>query len=205
MLDYYQSLAVQAFNMLAEVNHVSWTLGGVPFLADNDIVEEYATRVPAMLSHWSDLATHGVGRLPEDVVADSQTGLMWSQSNLTLAGSKYFCWAVCGENLSLSTLLTPETVIDGLAGWSVPSQAQFTTLASGQGGGTFAFLTSNGFQWQREGLRMTINGFPFVAPAYWSAGGTSVDFSIGSLILHDTNYWPFLLPGPGAVAVRPIG
>ena len=26
MLDYYQSLAVQAFNMLAEVNHVSWTL-----------------------------------------------------------------------------------------------------------------------------------------------------------------------------------
>ena len=205
MLDYYQTLAVQAFNMLAEVNHVSWTLGGVPFLADNDIVEEYATRVPAMLTHWSQLATNEVGRIPDHVVADSQTGLMWSQSNLTLAGNKNFCWASCGTNLSLSTLLSPDTIIEGVSGWSVPSQAQFTTLASGQGQGTFRFLTANGFQWQQNGPSGTFNGIPITAPAYWSAGGTSVEFSTGSLNLHDTNYWPFLLPGPGAVAVRPIG
>jgi hypothetical protein len=206
MLDYYQSLAVQAFNLMAEVNHLSWTVGTTTFLANDAVVETYAGLVPTMLTHWSELATGGVGRLPDHVVADTQTGLMWSQSNLTLAGQKVFCWAACGANLSLSTLLTPNTVIDGVSGWSIPSQAQFTTLASGQGQGTFKFLTSNGFQWQRDGLTAMVNNIPITAPAYWSSGGTSVSFAIDfSLHLYDQNHWPFFLPGPGAVAVRPIG
>jgi hypothetical protein len=205
MLDYYQGLAVQAFNMLAEVNHLSWTVGGVTFDANNELVQSYASRVPAMLTNWSQLATDGVGRLPDHVVADTQTGLMWSQSNLTLAGSKVFCWSLCGSNLSLSTLLTPDTVIDGVSGWAVPSQAQFSALVSGQK--AFTFLTANGFQWQRSGPAVEVNGIPITVPAYWSAGSTSVDFAFANgdtISLHNQNYWPVFLPGPGAVAVRPL-
>jgi hypothetical protein len=43
------------------------------------------------------------------------------------------------------------------------------------------------------------------APAYWSAGGTSMQFFENQILLHPDNYWPFFLPGPGAVAVRPMG
>ena len=88
MLDYYQSLAVQAFNMLAEVNHVSWTLNGTTFAANNAVVETYANLVPTMLAHWNQLGTGGVGRLPNGVVADTTTGLMWTRSGLTLGGNK---------------------------------------------------------------------------------------------------------------------
>jgi hypothetical protein len=206
MLDYYDDLAVQAFNQLAEVDHLTWTLGGIRYKPENAVVETYAGLVPAMLANWNQLATGGAGRLPDDVVADTGTGLLWSRSNLTLAGTKVFCWSSCGANLSLSTLLTPDTIIDGLSGWSVPTQAQFVALASNFGQGTFKFLTANGFQWQRDGFTATVNGIPITAPAYWSSGGTTVSFAIDSALhIYDQNHWPFFLPGPGAVAVRPLG
>lgn len=206
MLHYYEGLATQAFTMLAEVNHLTWTDRGTTFPADNGIVEAYADLVPQMLAHWNQLATDGAGQLPDDVVADTQTGLLWSQSSLSLTGTKAFCWTACGANLSLSTQLTPDTVIDGLSGWSVPSQAQFTALASGQGTRTFAFLAAHGFRWQQEGPSATVNGLRITAPAYWSAGGTTVSFAVdGALHVYDQNHWPFFVPGPGAVAVRPMG
>jgi len=204
MLDYYQTLMVQAFTMLAEVNHLSWTINGVPFPAKNGVVATYADLVPTMLTHWSELATRGVGRLPDHVVADTTTGLMWSRSNLTLGGGKVFCWAFCGTP-SISSLLTPATVIEGLAGWGVPSGAQLTALTAGHENNAFGFLTSQGFQWQQTGGTVGVNGVQITVPSYWTAGGTSVDFAIGgALRLHDQNYWPTFLPGPGAVAVRPL-
>jgi hypothetical protein len=80
-LDYYEDLAVEAFNMLAEVNHLSWTIGGVTFASNDAVVETCAGLVPAMLADWNQLATSGVGRLPDHVVADTANGLMWSRSN----------------------------------------------------------------------------------------------------------------------------
>ncbi len=204
MLDYYEALAVQAFNLLAEVNHLSWTVSGTTFSANDALVQTYANLVPTMLTHWNQLATGGVGRLPAHVVADTGTGLMWSRSNLTFRGGKVFCWAYCGDNLSLSTLFDTNSVLDGLSGWSVPTQAQFSALVQGQN--AFAFLTAHGFQWQPTGRNVQVNTIPITVPAYWSAGGTTVDFSyFNKISLHDQNYWPVFLPGPGAVAVRPLG
>lgn len=209
MLDYYAGLTVQAFVMLAEVNHLSWTSGGSTFAANDAVVETYADLVPTMLTHWNQLATGGVGRLPEDVVADTATGLMWSRSNLTLAGSKYFCWTNC--NWSASVLPAPATVIGGLSGWVVPSYAQFAALTPGLGDKAFAFLTANGFQWQQESVtpKDTYGQHPaIVAPAYWTSGDTMIGFLGGSLHLYDQSYLLYSLwqsfPGPGVVAVRPI-
>ena len=174
------------------------------FAANDAVVQTYANRVLTNLANWSQLATSGVGRLPEHVVADTATGLMWSRSSLTLAGTSIFCWAYCGENLSISTLLTPATVIDGLSGWAIPSQAQFAVLVDQPF--SFKFLTANGFQWQKSGISVEISGLRVEAPAYWSAGHTSVGYRYGDGIsaLYDQNRWPIFLPGPGAVAVRPI-
>jgi hypothetical protein len=205
-LDYYEDLAVQAFNMLAEVYHLSWTIGNVDFTANDALVEDYATFVPTMLANWNQMATSGVGRLPDGVVADTSTGLMWSRSNLTLGGKKVFCWS-CLPDLSLSTLLTPTTIIDGLSGWAVPSQAQLAALVAGNQKTAFTFLTANGFQWQQSNGTILIGGsIPFTIPAYWVNGGTTVDFANGgSISFHDQNYWAAFLPGPGAIAVRSIG
>ncbi|TWP37403.1 hypothetical protein FGL98_06555 [Leekyejoonella antrihumi] len=209
MLDYYESLTVQAFNMLAEVNHLSWTTGGTPFAANDAVVQTYANLVPTQLAHWSQLATGGVGRLPEGVVADTTTGLMWSRSRLTLAGSAYFCWTQC--NWSASVLPAPATVIDGLTGWTIPSYAQFAALTPGLGDKAFAFLRANGFQWQQESVtpKDAYGQHPaIVAPAYWTSGDTMIGFLGGSLHLYDQSYLLYPLwqwfPGPGVVAVRAI-
>jgi hypothetical protein len=71
----------------------------------------------------------------------------------------------------------------------------------------FAFLTANGFQWKQSDGTILIGGsIPFVVPAYWVNGGTSVDFAnSGSINFRGQNYWLTFLPGPGAVAVRSIG
>ncbi len=203
MLDYYAGLTVQAFIMLAEVNHLSWTLGGTTFSANDAVVTTYANLVPTMLAHWNQLATGGVGRLPEHVVADTATGLMWSRSNLTLAGTSVFCWTCYVPNLSIAMLLTPATVIDGLSGWAIPSQAQFAALVNGQN--AFKFLTASGFQWHQTNGAISMGQYTLPIPAYWAAGGLSVGFPNGNVIsLNDKNYWPTLAPGPGAVAVRAI-
>ena len=203
MLDYYQSLAVQAFNMLAEVNHVSWTLNGTHFAANNAVVETYANLVPTMLAHWNQLGTGGVGRLPNGVVADTTTGLMWTRSSLTFrGGNKVFCWAYCGDNLSISTLFDANSVLDGVSGWAVPSQAQFSALVAGRN--AYSYLTGNGFQWQFDGGPYVVFGARITIPAYWSAGGTTMQFFENTISLHPSNYCPIVLPGAGAVAVRPM-
>jgi hypothetical protein len=204
MLDYYQSLAVQAFNMLAEVNHLSWTLNGTTFAANNSVVESYATKVPTMLAHWNELGTGGVGRLPNGVVADTTTGLMWTRTGLVFGGNQYFCWAYCGDKLSISTLFDVNSVLDGVTGWAIPTQAQFTGLVQGQSA-SFRYLSANGFQWQQGGLKVNVNNLPITAPAYWSAGITTVQWFENTFYAKDQNGWPVFLPGPGAVAVRSMG
>ena len=204
MLDYYQSLAVQAFNMLAEVNHVSWTLNGTKFAANTAVVETYAGLVPTMLAHWNQLGTGGVGRLPNGVVADTTTGLMWTRTGLVFGGNQYFCWAYCGDKLSISTLFNATSVLDGVTGWAIPTQAQFTGLVQGQSA-SFRYLSANGFQWQQGGLKTSVGTLPITAPAYWSAGVTTVEWFENTFYTKDQNGWPIFLPGPGAVAVRSMG
>jgi len=46
---------------------------------------------------------------------------------------------------------------------------------------------------------------PITAPAYWSAGVTTVEWFENTFYTKDQNGWPVFLPGPGAVAVRSMG
>ncbi len=162
-LDYYESLAVQAFNMLAEVNHLSWKIGDTVYGADVPYVETYANCMPKILANWIELATSGVGRLPDSVVADVKTGLMLSRSNLSgnADGSplpSQYCWSGCFVTWQhdLSSWLTPDMQIHGFAGWRVPSKAEFAALVNGQERAPLKFLRANGFQW-RDSTEVTIS------------------------------------------------
>lgn len=214
-LDYYEGLVVQAFNMLAEVNHLSWTIGGVTYDDDIPYVETYANCLPKILSNWNQLATSGVGRLPNDTVADAQTGLMWLRSNLSEPGGgnplpEAFCWAGCFvyPQQSLSTLVTPTKVIAGVTGWRVPSKAEYDALAAGHESAPLQFLLAQGFKW-RDGTQIKVNGYPVAVPAYWVNGGAGVTFHAGTrgdgLGVQYGSWLATFLPGPGAVVVRDIG
>ena len=213
-LDYYEGLTVQAFTMLAEVNHLSWTIGGSTYDADTPYVETYANCLPKLLANWNQMATSGAGRLPDGTVADASTGLMWARSNLSAPGDgnpipEAFCWQGCFiyPQQSLSTWLTPSRDIGGLSGWRVPSKAEFDALVAGHTTSPLMFLHANGFKW-RDSTSIKIDGYPVTVPAYWVNGGSTVSFHDGYRASGGVDYGSWLatfLPGPGAVSVRNIG
>lgn len=208
-LDYYEGLMVQAFEMLAEVYHVTWKIGDVSYGDNIPYVQSYANCVPQFLAAWDLKATDGLGKLPATVVADVQNKLMWTRSGLSVSGDGYpfadqFCWAACGVLLparELSTWMTPTRSILGYTGWRVPSTAEFSALVSGHANGAIAYLKTVGFDW-RDNTTINIDGYPVSVPPYWLAGGTAASFDPS---FHAVQWLSTALPGPGAVAVRSFG
>jgi hypothetical protein len=211
-LDYYEGLTVEAFNMLAEVYHLSWTIGKsdpIDYSANIPYVESYANCVPKLLEEWNQKATDGLGQLPPTVVADTQTGLMWTRSSIGVSGDGYpfadqYCWVACGFMFpyrELSTWMTPTRSILGYRGWRVPSQAEMGNLVAGHENKAIEYLKTLGFTWHGNGS-VQINNVPITVPAYWLAGGSAASFDPS---FHTTQWLSTALPGPGAVAVRNFG
>lgn len=190
-LDYFKGLAVDAYNMLAEVHHMSWTVGGVTYRSDPEYVVTYGKCLAQFFATWEKKAANTVGRLPNSVVVDNRTGLMWSRQGVVAPRSpidSMYPWISCWETdcgggkgytqQAIKPFVAAST-IGGYSDWRLPTKNDFLGMVGGQAGATPAkWLVTNGFNWPRFNSGTVpnyINMRNYFVDEPWAGGGQTAN------------------------------
>ena len=214
-LSYYKGLAVLAFNMLAEVNHLSWTSGSITYEADPGYVQTYAACLGQFFTAWDQKAAHSVGRLPTGVAVDQRTGLMWTRGayvpgqgvdpNGNEGSDPRVCFTCAPE---LPGVIQGAT-IEGFTGWRLPTANEVNRLLLGRTKkNPSAFLYANSMKWPsftvNAGTQKFRQNRSFYVSDPWAAGGQTAAFITDDIFNRDDDHLWFAKSGrfEGAIGVR---